>query len=77
LHRASGVVEEIFEQRVADLLRRQARPLCAPCVGTLLGVPHLTARGALQSLAMADEFAALQRCARCGGMDTVVGSRAA
>ena len=70
-------MEEIFEQRVADLLRRQARPLCAPCVGALLGVPHLTARGALQSLALADAFATLQQCARCGGADTVVGLRAA
>ena len=70
-------MEEIFEQRVVDLLRRQAQPPCASCVGALLGVPHLTARDALQSLALADAFAARQRCGRCGGSDTVVGLRAA
>jgi len=68
-------MEEIFEERVTDLLRRQTQPLCARCVSALLGVPHLTARGALESLALADAFVSRQRCGRCGGSDTVVGLR--
>jgi hypothetical protein len=66
-----------LQDRVADLLRRQVQPLCGRCVGALLGIPHLTARGALDSLATADEFSYKERCERCGAGDTVVGLRAA
>jgi hypothetical protein len=70
-------MEEELEERVANLLRSEVDPICAPCVGALLGIPHLTARGALESLAMADAFAHWRQCHRCGGLDTVVGLRAA
>jgi hypothetical protein len=78
LHRQPIVEEEHpLADRVAELIRREVRPICASCVGELLGVPHLTARNALDSLAMADAFSYRQRCGRCGGGDTVVGLRAA
>jgi hypothetical protein len=70
-------MEEEFEERVANLLRSQVQPICAPCAGALLGIPHLTARTALEGLAMADALAYRRQCHRCGGGDTVVGLRAA
>jgi len=62
---------------VADLLARQARPLCARCVGELIGMPHLAARGAIDSLVAADALSYADQCRRCGGSDTVVEARAA
>jgi hypothetical protein len=66
-----------LQGRAADLLTRQAQPLCARCVGDLIGMPHLTARGALESLVAADAVSYADQCRRCGGSDTVVEARAA
>ncbi len=66
-----------LQGRVTELLGRQAQPLCARCVGDLLGIPHLTARGAIDSLAAADALTDAEQCRRCGGSDTVVEARAA
>jgi hypothetical protein len=53
-----------LQGRAADLLTRQAQP-------------HLTARGALESLVAADAVSYADQCRRCGGSDTVVEARAA
>lgn len=54
---------------------RRAEPLSARCVGALLGIPHLTARDALDSLVASDAFSHAAQCRRCGGPDAGVEAR--
>jgi len=63
------------DRRSQGRVARWAEPLSARCVGALLGVPHLTARDALDSLVASDAFSHAAQCRRCGGPDAGVGAR--